>query len=33
MTEYTQQGDWIARASALQYKIDQGIPTYGVSAE
>jgi hypothetical protein len=33
MTDYAQQGDWAARATALQYKIDQGIPTYGVSSE
>jgi hypothetical protein len=32
-TEYGQQGDWAARATALQYKIEQGIPTYGVPAE
>jgi hypothetical protein len=31
--EYGQQGDWVARATALQYKIEQGIPTYGVPAE
>jgi hypothetical protein len=31
--EYAQQGDWPARALALQYKLEQGIPTYGVPAE
>jgi hypothetical protein len=32
-TEYAQQGDWAARAIDLSYKLDQGIPTYGVPAE
>jgi hypothetical protein len=32
-SEYAQQGDWPARALALQYKLEQGIPTYGVPAE
>jgi hypothetical protein len=32
-SEYAQQGDWTARATALQYMIEQGIPTYGVPAE
>lgn len=32
-TDYGQQSDWAARATALQYKIEQGIPTYGVPAE
>ena len=31
--EYAQQGDWAARALDLNYKLDQGIPTYGVPAE
>lgn len=31
--EYAQQGDWPARAIALQFKLEQGIPTYGVPAE
>jgi hypothetical protein len=31
--EYAQQGDWPSRAVALQYKLEQGIPTYGVPAE
>jgi hypothetical protein len=31
--EFAQQGDWAARAVALQYKLEQGIPTYGVPAE
>jgi hypothetical protein len=30
---YAQQGDWANRAMALQYKLQQGIPTYGVAAE
>ena len=30
---YAQQGDWANRALALQYKVQQGIPTYGVAAE
>jgi hypothetical protein len=32
-TEYAQQGDWANRAVALQFKLEQGIPTYGVPAE
>ena len=32
-TEYAQQGDWANRALALQFKLEQGIPTYGVPAE
>jgi len=31
--EFAQQGDWAARAVALQFKLEQGIPTYGVPAE
>jgi len=32
-SDYAQQGDWAARAMDLAYKLDQGIPTYGVPAE
>lgn len=32
-SEYAQSGDWPARALALQYKLEQGVPTYGVPAE
>jgi len=32
-TEYAQHGDWPNRALALQYKLEQGIPTYGVPSE
>lgn len=32
-TEYAQQEDWTNRAMALQFKLEQGIPTYGVPAE
>lgn len=32
-SEYAQQGDWPARALALLFKVEQGIPTYGVAAE
>jgi hypothetical protein len=32
-TEFAQQGDWPNRALALQFKLEQGIPTYGVPAE
>jgi hypothetical protein len=32
-TEFAQQGDWSNRALALQFKLEQGIPTYGVPAE
>jgi hypothetical protein len=32
-TEYAQLGDWANRALALQFKLEQGIPTYGVPAE
>jgi hypothetical protein len=33
VTEYANQGDWGARAQALIYKLDQGIPTYGPAVE
>lgn len=32
-TEFAQQQDWANRAMALQFKLEQGIPTYGVPAE
>lgn len=33
VAQYGQQGDWPNRALALEFKLEQGIPTYGVPAE
>lgn len=33
VSQYAQQTDWAARAQALIYKIQQGIPTYGNASE